>query len=49
MSTVIKVVLGIVVIVIAWKLLKGILGLAIGVALAVGLFIGAKKLLEGRG
>ena len=47
MSTVIKVVLGIVVIVLAWKILKGILGLAIGVALAVALVIGAQKLLSG--
>ena len=29
--------------------LKGILGIAIGVALAVALVVGAQKLLEGRG
>ena len=47
MSTIMKVVIGIVVIVLAWKILKGILGLAIGVALAVGLFFAAQKLLSG--
>jgi F0F1-type ATP synthase assembly protein I len=48
MSTIIKVILGIVVIVLAWKILKGILGIAIGVALAVALVVGAQKLLENR-
>ncbi len=47
MSTIIRILIGIVVIAIAFKILKGILGLAIGIALAAALFFGAKKLLGG--
>ena len=47
MNTIVKVIVAIVVIVIAWKLLKGILGLLVGVALAGLLVYGGLKLLEG--
>jgi high-affinity Fe2+/Pb2+ permease len=47
MSNAIKIVVAIVVIVIAWKLLKGLLGLLIGVALAGLVVYGGMKLLEG--
>ncbi len=46
-GTVIRVILAIVVIIIAFKLLKGILGLIVGVAIAAVIFVGAKKLLAG--
>ena len=44
---VLKIVLAIIIIVIAWKLLKGIIGLLIGVALAGLVVYGGMKLLEG--
>jgi F0F1-type ATP synthase assembly protein I len=44
---VLKVILAIVIIVVAWKILKGIIGLAIGVALAGLVVYGGMKLLEG--
>ena len=46
-GTVIRVILAIVVIVIAFKLLKGVLGLIVGVAIAAVIFVGTKKLLAG--
>ena len=36
-------------IIIAWKLLKGILGLVVGIAIAAVIFVGAKNLLSGDG
>jgi hypothetical protein len=47
MKDVLKIVVAIVVIVIAWKLLKGIIGLAIGIALAGLVVYGGMKLIEG--
>ena len=47
MKDVLKIVLAIIVVVIAWKLLKGIIGLLIGVALAGLVVYGGMKLLEG--
>ena len=47
MNNIVKIIVAIVVIVIAWKLLKGLLGLAIGVALAGLVVYGGMKLLEG--
>jgi len=47
MKDVLKIALAIVIIVVAWKILKGIIGLAIGVALAGLVVYGGMKLLEG--
>ena len=47
MGTVIRVILAILVIVIAFKLLKGVLGLVVGVAIVAVLFFGAQQLLGG--
>jgi hypothetical protein len=47
MKDVLKIVLAIVIVVVAWKILKGIIGLAIGVALAGLVVYGGMKLLEG--
>lgn len=47
MKDVLKLVLAIVIIVVAWKILKGIIGLAIGIALAGLVVYGGMKLLEG--
>jgi hypothetical protein len=47
MKDVLKIVLAIVIVVVAWKILKGIVGLAIGVALAGLVVYGGMKLLEG--
>ena len=47
MSNVVKIIVAIVVIVIAWKLLKGLLGLAVGLAIAGLVIYGGVKLLEG--
>jgi len=49
MGTVIRAILAILVIIIAFKLLKGILGLLVGVAIAAVIFVGANKLLGGGG
>ena len=48
-GTIIRAILAILVIIIAFKLLKGILGLIVGVAIAAVIFVGAKKLLSGGG
>ena len=48
-GTIIRAVLAILVIIIAFKLLKGILGLIVGIAIAAVIFVGAKKLLSGGG
>ena len=42
-----KIVLAIVIIVVAWKILKGIIGLAIGIAAAALIVYGGMKLIEG--
>ena len=47
MKNVVKIIVAILVIVIAWKLLKGLIGLAIGVAVAGLLIYGGMKLIEG--
>ena len=44
---VLKIVLAIVIIVVAWKILKGIIGLLIGVAAAGLIVYGGMKLIEG--
>ena len=47
MKDILKIILAIVILIVAWKIFKGILGLAIGLAV-VGLVIyGGTKLLEG--
>ena len=48
-GTIIRAGLAILVIIIAFKLLKGILGLVVGIAIAAVIFIGAKNLLSGGG
>ena len=47
MKDVLKIIVAIVIIVIAWKILKGLIGLAIGVAVAGLVVYGAVKLIEG--
>jgi UDP-N-acetylmuramyl pentapeptide phosphotransferase/UDP-N-acetylglucosamine-1-phosphate transferase len=47
MKDVLKVVLAIVIIVIAWKILKGLIGLAVGVAVAGLVVYGIVKLVDG--
>ena len=47
MKDVLKIVLAIVSIIVAWKILKGILGLLVGVAVAGLIVYGGMKLLEG--
>jgi len=47
MKNVLKIVLAIIIVVVAWKILKGLIGLAIGVALAGLIVYGGMKLLEG--
>ena len=46
-NNIVKIVVAIVVIVVAWKILKGLLGLLVGVAIAGLLVYGGMKLLEG--
>ena len=47
MKNILKIVIAILIVIVAWKLLKGIVGLLIGVALAGLLIYGGMKLLEG--
>ena len=47
LKNVLKIVLAIIIVVVAWKILKGLIGLAIGVALAGLVVYGGMKLLEG--
>ena len=47
MKNIAKIVIAILIVIVAWKLLKGIVGLAVGVALAGLLIYGGVKLLEG--
>jgi high-affinity Fe2+/Pb2+ permease len=44
---VLKIVLAIVIIIVAWKILKGIIGLLIGIAAAGLIVYGGMKLIEG--
>jgi hypothetical protein len=48
MNNIIKIIVAIVVVVVAWKILKGLLGLLIGIALAGLVVYGGMKLLEGK-
>jgi len=48
MRDVIKIVLAILIVVIAWKIFKGLIGLAIGIALAGLVVYGVMKLVDGR-
>ena len=47
MNNVLKIVVAIVVIFVAWQIIKGILGLLVGVAIAGLVIYGGVKLLEG--
>ena len=47
MKTALQILIAIVVIVVAWKILKGLLGLAVGIAVAGLIIYGGVKLLEG--
>ena len=47
MGTIIRVIVAIIVIIIAFKLLKGILGLLVGVAVVGVLYLGARQLMGG--
>ena len=47
MKNVIKIIIAIIIIVVAWKILKGLLGLAVGIAVAGLIIYGGVKLLEG--
>ena len=47
MKDVLKIVLAIVIIIVAWKILKGIIGLLVGVAVAGLIVYGGMKLIEG--
>ena len=47
MKNAVKIIVAILVIIIAWKLLKGLIGLAVGVVVAGLLIYGGMKLLEG--
>ena len=47
MKDVVKIIVAILVIIVAWKILKGILGLLVGVAIAAVIVFGGMKLLGG--
>jgi hypothetical protein len=47
MKDIAKIVIAILIVIVAWKILKGIVGLLIGVAVAGLLIYGGMKLLEG--
>ena len=47
MKNVIKIIIAIVIIVVAWKILKGLVGLAVGIAVAGLIIYGGVKLIEG--
>ena len=48
MNNVLKIIVAIVVILVAWNLLKGLIGLLVGVAIAGRVIYGGVQLLEGR-
>ena len=47
MKNVAKIVIAILIVIVAWKILKGLIGLLVGVAVAGALIYGGMKLLEG--
>ena len=47
MKDIVKIIVGILIIVIAWKILKGLLGLLVGIAVAGLIVYGGMKLIEG--
>ena len=47
LKDILKIVLAIVIVVVAWKILKGIIGLLVGIAAAGLIVYGGMKLLEG--
>ena len=47
MNNIVKIIVAILIVVVAWKILKGIVGLLIGVAVAGLIIYGAVKLIEG--
>jgi hypothetical protein len=47
MKDIVKIVIAILVIIVAWKIIKGILGLLVGVAIAAVIVFGGMKLLSG--
>ncbi len=47
MKDILKIVIAIAIIIVAWKILKGILGLLVGVAVAGLIVYGGMKLIEG--
>ena len=47
MKNILKIVVAVLIVIVAWKLLKGVIGLVVGVALAGLLIYGGVKLLEG--
>ena len=47
MNTIVKIIVAILVVVVAWKIFKGLLGLLVGVAVAGLVIYGAVKLIEG--
>ena len=48
MKHVLKILLAIVIIIVAWKILKGLIGLLVGIAVAGLIVYGGVKLLEGK-
>ena len=48
MKDILKIIVAIVIIVVAWKIIKGLIGLLVGVAVAGLIVYGGVKLLEGR-
>jgi hypothetical protein len=48
MKDVVKIIVAILIVVIAWKILKGLIGLLVGVAIAGFVVYGAVKLLDGQ-
>ena len=47
MKDIVKIVIAILIVVVAWKILKGIVGLLIGIAVAGLIIYGGVKLIEG--
>ena len=47
MKDVLKIVLAIVIVIVAWNILKGVIGLLVGVAAAALIVYGGMKLIEG--
>jgi len=47
MKDVVKIIVAILIIIVAWKILKGLIGLAVGVAVAGLIVYGGMKLIDG--